>query len=247
MPVGVAEEPGPTGRNDLVLTPDAGLLDDPEIVFPLTIDPIYDLNAFTDGDTYTESDTPNTSYWGSSELLLGTYNGGGVKARSFLRFDVTPYYGSHINKADLKLWETWSYSCADAEWQLWRTGYFDYTATWNNSPQLLTYYSNALTSRGYSSSCAAGEVTIDAKGWFQGAADSFYPYWAMGLVSGNENNSLSWKRFSSADGAHPPYVVLNYNAPPTVSGPTTVPATSACVTGAGRPWMTSKTPTCRPR
>jgi RHS repeat-associated protein len=241
--VGMAVTPVGAGRSDLVLTPDAALLADAATVFPVTIDPPVSIGA--DGDTYTESDFPSTSYWSATELKLGSYNSGGVKARSFLRFGVGAFYGSHVISATLTLWEVWSYSCTPANWQLWRTGYFDSTATWSNSPAQLTQFSSSSATKGHDSGCNPGQVGIDATGWFQAAADSFYPYWAMGLYAADENSSLGWKRFASSqdsNNSHVPFVSINYNAPPAVSGLSTIPTTAGCVSGAGRPWMTSKTP-----
>jgi len=226
---------------DLLLTPDTSFLNDPSTVYPVTIDPPIDILT-TGGyhDTWVEN-TGGTG-WNSTELKLGTWNGGGEIARSFLMFDVAPFYGMRIESATLNLYETWAYSCRDADWQLWTTGYADHTTNWSNQPPWLTYRHTSSQTTGYDACEADGWVSINAKDYFQAAADSYYPYNIIGLRAANESNSDSWKRFMSANSSIDPYVSIVYNPPPSLSNLATVPATSGCVTGAGRPWMTSKTP-----
>lgn len=68
----------------MVLTPDAKFLNDPSTRYPVTIDPSQSSGANFDAfvqNTYTSDQSAAT------ELKVGTYDGGGNKAKSYLRFD----------------------------------------------------------------------------------------------------------------------------------------------------------------
>ncbi len=78
-------------KNALVLTPDAGFLNDPKTVYPVTIDPSQSAGANFDAfvqNTYSSDQSAAT------ELKLGSYDGGTTRAKSYLRFD-----GSVVSKA----------------------------------------------------------------------------------------------------------------------------------------------------
>jgi hypothetical protein len=99
--VDVAVEAGPTGGTDLVVDLDREFLADPETVYPVVVDPT--VNPSLGFDAFVQNGWTGDQS-GSPELKLGTYNGGGSKARSFLRFDGQSfYYGAEVNWAFLYL------------------------------------------------------------------------------------------------------------------------------------------------
>jgi RHS repeat-associated protein len=237
--VGMGLAAGPAGGTDLVLTPDPGFVADAELVFPVTIDPGGNFGVGYDAFVQTDYTTNQEA---ATDLKLGTYNGGGVKARSLFRFDASPFYGATIGSATFNLWESHSFSCRASGWELWKTGWPDYATVWANQPAWLTRYGTSSATRGYSSSCADGWVSIPATGWLQEFADSRYPYSAFGLRAANESDSDSWKQFNSAEAAaNIPYMAVSWNAAPVIGARSTAP-TTACVTGSGRPYMPSLTP-----
>ena len=238
VPVGLTTRTTGAGRTDLVLTPDAAFLADPKTEYPVVIDPQWDIWVLGGyHDTWVQSD--GATGWNSEELKVGTYNGGGVVARSFLMFDTAPFFGTYVHWATLHMYETWAYSCRDAEWQTWVSEYFDYTTNWWNQPPWHAYVNSSWETTGYDYCEGDGWVNIDATGFFQVAADSGYPYYTLGLIAGLEWHNDSWKRFRSSDSSWgDPFVTINFNYPPWVGAVGTTPALP-CVTGSGRPHVTA--------
>jgi hypothetical protein len=224
--------------SELRLTPDATFLADPKTTYPVTIDPQWDIWALGGHhDTWVQSD--GGTGWNSTELKLGTYNGGGVVARSFIMFDTAPFFGTYVNWATLHMYETWAYSCRDAEWQTWVSEYFDHTTNWWNQPPWHAYVNSSWETTGYDACEGDGWVNIDATGFFRTAADSYYPYYTLGLIAGLEWHNDSWKRFRSSNSSWgDPQVTINFHYAPTVTALGTTPSTP-CVTGGGRPHLST--------
>ena len=84
------------------VAPPAEVLARQDVVFPLVIDPSVSL-SFTH-DTFVQSDS-TVSKTSDVELRIGTHNGGGVKARSFLNVNVAPVLGQKITSATVKLYQ----------------------------------------------------------------------------------------------------------------------------------------------
>ncbi|MGW4894124.1 ricin-type beta-trefoil lectin domain protein [Kitasatospora sp. NPDC004240] len=206
---------------ELVFTPDAAFLNDTGRQFPVTIDPVVDLGSTF--DTWVQSDY-GTDQSSSTELKVGTYNGGGVKARSFLHFPTWDYQGKQVLGATLYLWNFHSYSCAQTEWEVWDTGYASTGTRWNAQPLWGKEWSYSFETRDIDSGdpqqCANG----DGSGWTKADITTLARSWAgnglgtnaMGLKADNESDSNSWKRFDSSEGGHPPFISVTYNSvPPT--------------------------------
>lgn len=212
----------------LRLLPDQAWLADPARQFPITIDP----GLTADKDLYVRKNSPNSNYIGSTELLLGTSDGGSNTARSFLRWDWSPIFGKSITYGKLLLWEHHAYSCTAAEWQLLLSSWVDHTTTWNNMPGG-TYYSSSTETRGHPDCTGDGWVSIDAKSLLQKVADGGYAYNTMLIKAASETNNAGWKRFNSdnASGGHP-YLDVTYVNPPSV---TAVKAADHCTPSCSSP------------
>jgi hypothetical protein len=136
----------------VVLSADQSFLTDPGTVYPVTIDPTQALGPI--GTTFVQSNISTTPQGGSTELRIGTY-GGGVVARSFVKFDVRPVYNRVIASATLGLWEFHSYSCTPVRVDVSEAGDFDpNAATWNSQPWIGGSLANVTVAKGYSG-CAA--------------------------------------------------------------------------------------------
>ncbi|MFJ6798877.1 DNRLRE domain-containing protein [Streptomyces sp. NPDC091268] len=122
---------------ELVFTADAGFLADAKTQFPVTIDPVVDVG--TNFDTFVQSDY-STDQSSSTELKLGTYNSGGVKARSFLHFPGGDFNGKQILDAKLYLANFHSYSCTARGWEVWSAQYANTGSRWGNQPGLISRY-----------------------------------------------------------------------------------------------------------
>jgi hypothetical protein len=145
------------GRAVLVLKPSMEFLTDPDVVYPVNIDPTTTLAAST--DTWVATNYPD-SQRGSTELKAGTYDGGTTKARSYVKFDVSKYAGKQILDTEFRLHSYWSSSCATtgsgvavrritADWD-------PSAVTWGSQPA--TTADGAVVSKaayGFSSACPA--------------------------------------------------------------------------------------------
>ncbi|MEV8459819.1 MULTISPECIES: DNRLRE domain-containing protein [Streptomyces] len=212
-----------SGEQVLVLKPDPAFLADPDLTYPVTIDPTDSLMGPVT-DTWIQYNDYLTSQRGSTELKSGTYNGS-EKARSFLKFDVAKYAGKHVLDTDLRLYSYYSSTCSttNAGNQVRRiTSSWDPSAiTWDAQPT--TTSTGAVTStaaKGYSSGCPAGSVSWDVDGIVQAWADG-QPNYGVRIAAVDETDPLTWRRYYSAnqtDGAHnatyEPSLTVTYNTKP---------------------------------
>lgn len=156
---------------------------------------------------------------GSTELKLGTYNGGADVARSFIHFNVSSLIGKHITSATLGLWETWSYSCTARNWEVWNTSLASTATRWTSQPPWYNRWATSGQTKGYSSSCDDGWATADIPNLIQAWADGGYTDVAVGVKAESETDTLGWKRFNSANaGVNIPTLWVYYNSYP---GPAT--------------------------
>lgn len=249
--VGIAIETAADGSTNLVVTPDPVWFNDSKRTYPITVDPTYAVGtAYSSFDTWVQSDyTTDQSI--SSELKLGTYNGGTVKARSFLNFSVAPFKGKQIVSAELSMFETWSYSCTASTMIVRSTYELASTATrWTAQPTFGSQYGSTSVAKGHDSGCPAGRMSVPITPLVQAWSNAPYTVGGMVLMAGNEADSNSWKRFHSSESSADPFVSYTYNRPP--GAPATVEPSEAVAYAAPgetsswlyspslRPWVRTK-------
>ncbi|RNL91391.1 hypothetical protein EFE23_23530 [Micromonospora solifontis] len=231
------------GRTVMELTPDAAFLARTDLAFPVTIDPPTSLSPSFDAFVQTGYTSDQS---GSVDLKLGYANDGGSwTARSYLRFNTTGFAGSRVITAKLRLWNYHSWSCTAAGWEAWRTDYVDSSVRWTDQPTARAKVGSSTETRGYSSSCGDGYVYIEVGGALQYAADTSASSASVMLRATSETSTSGWKRFDSAEGAHPPLVSITYNSAPSVPSSLAVaPCYTACGSGARtsslRPTLSAK-------
>ncbi|MFE2108123.1 ricin-type beta-trefoil lectin domain protein [Kitasatospora sp. NPDC059463] len=210
--------------SELVFTADPAFLADPGTRYPVTIDPVVDVG--TNFDTFVQTDF-GTDQSSSTELKVGTYNGGAVKARSFLHFPGGGFNGKQILNAKLYLANFHSYSCSPRKWEVWAAQYASTGSRWGNQPGLITKYGEStdtwdIAGDPDSYNCYASDGTYWAKAdvtnlvrdWSGMGAGTY----ALGLKATDENDSYGWKKFESSEGGHAPFLSITYNSvPPTPS------------------------------
>ncbi|MFF9011598.1 DNRLRE domain-containing protein [Streptomyces sp. NPDC014870] len=232
----------------LVLKPDAAFLDNPEVTYPVTVDPTNTLLGPVT-DTWIQGDDYPTSQRGSTELKAGTYNGT-ERARAYLKFDTTRFLGKQVLDADLRLFSYWSSSCStdNAGIQVRRvTSDWDPSAiSWASQPATTTAVAPvSKVAKGYSASCPAGNVEWDVNGIVQAWAAG-QPNYGVRLAAVDETDPLTWRRYRSAnyvDGSHDaasePSLIVTYNSAPAIpTGLTTSPVradTSVTTTASPNP------------
>ncbi|WP_217131034.1 DNRLRE domain-containing protein [Streptomyces sp. AC558_RSS880] len=208
---------------DLVITPDAKFLADPETKYPVTVDPSTSSlgNVF---DTYVQQGT--TVDWSTDiELDLGnpgTTNADGTPrtAQSFISWNTTPVQDALVLDAKLSLWNFHSgnnLDCKAYPWEVWSSGAASTSSRWTNRPTMTEKKATSTETRG-NASC-----TAQPDGWINADVTTLVQEWAsakatrghMGIRASSESVVAQWKRVNSANAAsNPPKLVVNYNYRP---------------------------------
>ncbi|MFF8775227.1 DNRLRE domain-containing protein, partial [Kitasatospora sp. NPDC015120] len=215
---------GQGSDTELVFTPNAAFLADAKTQYPVTIDPPVDVVSTY--DTYVQTNE-NGDVSSSVDLKLGSYDGTTV-ARSFLTFPSADFSGKQILDAKLNLYNYHSSHCTPKQWEVWDAQGAGWWTRWNAQP---TWGQKRATSNDTfdedpndSHQCTRPDGSVwaqaDITNLIQVFADHHYFEYGIALKAADESSSLSWKRFSSAEGGAPPYISITYN---------TVPATPATV------------------
>lgn len=228
------------------LAPDLGWLKHPATKYPVTVDP--QINAlYTSFDTYVkEGDSVGRS--GANDIQLGLLaTTPAVKARGFVHWPVSALAGKQITAATVYFWNWWSHSCTASSWEIWTTGAASSATRWGTQPTWIQKEATSTETKGYSTACDDGWVSIDGASFFQRAANAGQATAYMGVRGTDESSTNSFKQFRSrnaSSSSQVPYATVLYNSYPTVAMRSTVPATS-CVTGSSRPAVNTATPQLR--
>ncbi|GED87757.1 DNRLRE domain-containing protein [Streptomyces sp. 6-11-2] len=231
----------------LVLKPSAAFLSDPDVTYPVTIDPTDSLMGPTT-DTWVQYKDYLTSQRGSTELKAGTYDGS-EKARSFLKFNVSKYTGKHVLDAKLRLYSYYSSTCSTSnsgiEVRRITTDWDPSAITWSAQPS--TTATGAVVvkdAKGYNSSCPAGYSTWNVSSLAQSWADG-QPNYGLRMAAVTETDPLTWRRYRSANyvnGSHDPTsepsLTVQYNTKP--GTPTALSPLTGAATNSSRPTLSAK-------
>ncbi|MFI5935384.1 RHS repeat-associated core domain-containing protein [Actinoplanes sp. NPDC051494] len=230
-----------TGVTVTVGTDDA-FFTDPATEYPVVVDPQVN-PLYTTFDTYVkQGDTVDRG--GANDLQLGLVSGD--IARSFVHWDSTKLAGKQITAATVNFYNFWSQVCTATSWEIWSTGPASSDTRWGSQPAWKTKEATSTATKG-STSCADGWVAVSGTSFFQRAATAGQSRAYMGIRATSETDGNAFKQFRSRNAdisAQVPYAVVTYNSYPVVGARSTAPATS-CVTGTGRPYVSSATPTLK--
>ncbi len=208
-----------------------GWLADPSRVFPVTVDPSSGASFLT-GSTYVEHGTLNANHSADALMPVGTYNGGGDLAYTFLSFgnlgDVgsDAFYGDHVTAADLLIWNAYAWTCASPE----PFNAYEITSSWNLTSiswpgpstgnlmgSLDVTASSAACGNSGGNPAVGGTMDMslssstglsDINSWTTGASTNL----GIALKAPDPSNSNEWKKFDgTADGhAYTPFLSLTY-------------------------------------
>lgn len=226
----------------VTITPNATMLNDPNTVFPVHIDPGLTVNRA--GYAVVNSASPNTSFWNiPDDAYVGSWDSGASKYRTFFSYDLigSPLAGKYISAAQLNLYETYSSTCTPTQFEVWSTDLPSSTTTWNSQPAWYAQQSTSTTTAGLSSSCPAASVPMTVTSYLQSAANSGWNGVGFGVRATTETDPNSWKRFSNN-----PTLTVTYTAYTSIAETMTSP-TTPCVTGSGRPYLNTVTPLLQAR
>ncbi|MGR4877862.1 DNRLRE domain-containing protein [Streptomyces sp. LARHCF249] len=209
--------------NILSITPDSGLLNAPETVYPVFIDPSFKghkhswtllyktegNSSFYNGQNYNAS--------GTNEARVGYESTTGGTSRSIFNFDFgSQLHGAGIISASVRALQTYSWSCEQKPMDIYSTPYITSSSTWNNTNNS-TYWSRKVATEyagyGYNSSCPDNWIAPDIRGLVADAAASGWGALSLGFAAPNESNAWYWKKFI-ANGETAPYIEVTYNHPP---------------------------------
>ncbi|MEU1692584.1 DNRLRE domain-containing protein [Streptomyces hirsutus] len=208
---------------DLLITPDADFLTDPDTKYPVTIDPSTSSlsNVF---DTYVQQG--ETVDW-STDVELdfgnpGTKNADGTPrtAQSFISWNTAPVQDALVLDAKLSLWNFHSgnnLDCKAYPWEVWSSPAASTSSRWTNRPVMTAKKATSTETRG-NTSC-----TSQPDGWINADVTTLVQEWAsakatrghMGVRATDESVVAQWKRVNSANAAtNPPKLVVTYNYRP---------------------------------
>ncbi|WP_051367246.1 integrin alpha [Hamadaea tsunoensis] len=259
--VGIALDGG-----DLLLTPDAAMLDDASVVYPVVIDPtvVGARNHWTE----LSKSSPTTSYFDAPDGTFGTTDSTNGLARVGLSdwqspvFTMRPVFemdtsgvvgAGKVTAASFRLAQRWSgVKCTDTPGPsavgLYQTPPITSATNWNTSwnttgtgwTTLLGSNSDAHRTDMTGATCGPNDVVFDLTGSLTTLSLGCCGTLTLGL-KGDESAHTSWKRYLN-DAANSPTLSITYDAKPTITSTSTAPATT-CVTGAGRPVLATGIPT----
>ncbi|WP_329365019.1 LamG-like jellyroll fold domain-containing protein [Streptomyces sp. NBC_01483] len=195
------------GDPALRMTADRDWLEDPERVFPVTVDPTTVVAASE--ATYTQNDYSGDRS-NENQIKVGSYDSGTNKANSFLQFSSlgSTIAGQKVSAATLNVWALWSATCS-------AQAFSAYPVTQSWSPSTTTTYpgpsygssiGSATVDPGASCTNSTGSTSVGVKmpvtlstSWFTQVATGGANYGiALAAPTGD---GLHWKKFHSDDSA----------------------------------------------
>ncbi|MEU2234318.1 LamG-like jellyroll fold domain-containing protein [Streptomyces vietnamensis] len=206
------------GKPALRMTADRAWLDDPERVYPVSIDP----TVTSSNSTYVQN-TIGGDHSTETMIKVGSYDSGTNKANSFLQFSSlgTTLKGQKVTAATLNVYALWSSTCTPEDFSV-----HPVTQSW--SPSTVTYpgptygaaIGTATPSPGASCTNDTGATTVGVKmpvslstSWFTQVATGGANY---GLaLTAPTGDMLHWKKFhsdNSATAGFRPALDLTYTA-----------------------------------
>ena len=238
---------------ELSLAAPDGLLDDPETVYPVTIDPIIG-SVTRVRDTFVRNgETTNRGTWYS--LPMGAW--GGVTpnpAFSYLQFDTAAVTGKKILSAELGLWQYWTPTCTAKQMAVWpvNSAWSEASTVYTNRPAARYADGISINSNRGKTGCLPGWTKGDVTGMVTAWAAGTYPNYGFRLSApvASETDGAFERRFCSFNpdssltycntAAIKPYLSVTYNGPPTTAS---VPSAAASRTYVNELYVSSARPT----
>ncbi|MFD1661661.1 LamG-like jellyroll fold domain-containing protein, partial [Streptomyces caeni] len=210
------------GSPAVKMTLDPNWLAGSSIRFPVTVDPT--MTASTAGQkltTYVEYPY-NQDFSSSNVLKIGTYDGGGHIAESYLKFPGIPRNdGYHITAASVSVFDIWSYTCGSSSsysvYPVTTSWYVTGSKSWPGPSTA----SSIGTWSGTPSSTVCSNSSLDPSTGQWQTTNLSTSYWqdiALGTTTDNGvalfssgTNNTGWKQFDSSHvTSHAPYLTLTY-------------------------------------
>ncbi|MFC8271393.1 FG-GAP-like repeat-containing protein [Streptomyces sp. NPDC057271] len=197
-------------------------LADPDMVYPVFIDPTF--KGRKANWTLLYQKYPNSSFLngqnfndGTNEARVGYEATTGGLSRSVFTFrDTHLLDGATVKESYLRILQTYSWGCSPRQYNVHLTPQISSTTTFNNFP--LSGWGSPVGSEtsgwGYKSgSCPDSWRKIPIDSAVQKAAASGWPTITLGLKAANEGDTAAWKKLM-ANGETSPYIETEYNHKP---------------------------------
>lgn len=209
------------GAFDLVVTPDAGFLADPDTKYPVTVDPSTS-NLSNVFDTYVQQGETGDL---STDVELdfgnpGTTNSDGTPrtARSFVTWNTAAFKDAIVTNADVSLWNFHSGNtdCQPQEWTIWDTNGSSTASRWTRQPTWNQQFHSSTQTKGNPSCTNApdGWITADITTLVQSWSSALDGKGYMGLRAATDDVK-DWKRVNSANAtSNPPKLTVTWNYRP---------------------------------
>lgn len=258
-PVRIAHVDVDLAGEGVVLAPDAAMLADPGVTFPLYIDPPFTSTRKAWANVYQGAASrgwTGDSSWprsGGMRVGLDTWSNCGSGCglwRSVITLDTGKLKGKYIASASVNMLQTHMGGCDDRYLQLWRTKEISNSVSWNGVSWL---YGKPLQSKLVPSSNKTGcsgktneWVKFDGaevRKRVQSAADQSYSKISFGVRSSNEDTRDAWRRIQiDSVKLHVTYYIY-----PPLPDRLTVDGTACVKSMSSSPWITSRYPTLSAR
>jgi RHS repeat-associated protein len=201
----------------LTVSLDSTWLADRARVWPVTVDP--SLNNNPTDHTYVLNDN-STDRSSDPELLIGTWNGGGETALSFLHFNnfYSTYQGDKLTGASMNLFDTWSFNCNAAVFWInpVSSAWTAHGLTWSTRPSYGSAIGSANVAPGAACTNTSGNPAVGT--WMAAnIGANNLQNWALnssnnGLaITASLTDNSQWKRFDSPNASvNHPYLAIWY-------------------------------------
>ncbi|MFE9255127.1 FG-GAP-like repeat-containing protein [Streptomyces sp. NPDC006879] len=211
-------------EDSLVLTPDQDILTGPKTTYPVYLDP--SVAGSREAWTIAYKKYPNSSYYngkswhnsdgsvGTSLARIGYENMTNGTGRSFFRMDTDKLWSTNkvISKSTFRIKNSWSWSCNGRTSEVWLTSKISSSTTWNNQPTWHRKLAQSGSSKGYNSSCPAGNLAYDVTSATKEAAAGKWHDITLGMRASNESDVYGWKKFDIKSAV----LTTDYNTVPNV-------------------------------
>ncbi|MBE1469196.1 LamG-like jellyroll fold domain-containing protein [Kibdelosporangium phytohabitans] len=233
----------------IVITPDAGILDDPGAGFPIRIaEQWWPLGQF--GWTSVYAQYPTQTYWNGANMGNDTrarsgYSGDWeyptVTVRSFYHFDLRSMHGKHVLGAELNLLGGYSSTCSDSTFWLAHSGGVSPQTNWNNQPG--TGRTQERRESGF------GRVGCGPRwvGWDVGSD----VHWSNHVqpadhvtfrISGPEGDKYAWRKWDTTSYGQHPKLIVKFNQYPHTPGNLTAAPKPGCTQDPNEPYVSTHQP-----
>lgn len=222
--VGVAVRDS-TGGQVVTLSPSTEVLMGQETTYPVVIDPTVTRDAFS--WAMVNKTFPSQQYykWSSQDEGVGfnSYEGTHGK-RIYWSFTIPTAVkgdGVRLDATTLDMWSTFTASCSPGSVQVYRTGSFDSSTTWNSRPSVvgsaLSSYSTKTGPGCLPDGGQGGRAEMRVGSGLRAAIDGGHDRLNLGVISTDESSNDGWFRFAGPDNDTSwkrPKLVITYNTAP---------------------------------